>query len=102
MNFIPVAVFNEYIEANIVLGRLQSEEINCWLKDENSSTIAPFLSNANGGIKLMVAEPQFERAKEVLAEIERERKKRFSCLNSKSHNIKLVITPRKPGNRFGV
>jgi len=102
MNFIPVVAFNEYVEANIVLGRLQSEDINCWLKDENTSTITPFLSNAIGGIKLMVAEPQAERAKEILASIEIERKKRFSCPNCGSHNIEFVTTPRKPGNWFSV
>jgi DNA-directed RNA polymerase subunit RPC12/RpoP len=102
MNFIPVIAFNEYVEANIVLGRLQSEDINCWLKDENTSTITPFLSNAIGGIKLMVAEPQLERAKEILAEIDSERKKRFACPNCGSHNIEFITTPRKPGNWFSV
>lgn len=102
MNFTPVAVFNNYIDANIILGRLQNEDINCWLKDENSSTITPFLSNANGGIKLMVAETQEERAKEILSKIEVEKNKRFSCPNCKSHNIELVTTPKKPGNWFGV
>ena len=42
MNFVPVISFNDYIDANILLGRLQSEGINCWLKDENSATITPF------------------------------------------------------------
>lgn len=102
MNFIPVAVFNNYIDANIILGRLQNEDINCWLKDENIATITPFLSNAIGGIKLMVAEPQAERAKGILIQIEAERKKRFSCPHCGSHNIEFVTTPRKPGNWLSV
>ena len=53
-------------EANIILGRMQNEGINCWLKDENTATITPFLSNAIGGIKLMVTESQAERASELL------------------------------------
>jgi hypothetical protein len=45
---------------------LKEEYINCYLQDEYSVTIDPFLSNAIGGIKLMVAESQLERAKEIL------------------------------------
>jgi hypothetical protein len=67
MDFVPVSSFNDYIEANIILGRLQNEGINCWLKDENSATIAPFFSNSIGGIKLMVPESQATRALELIA-----------------------------------
>ena len=67
MTFVSVASFNDYIEANIILGRLQNEGVNCWLQDENSATITPFFSNSIGGIKLMVAESQAERATELLS-----------------------------------
>ena len=53
-----------------MLGRLRDEYINCHLLNENSVTIDPFLSNAIGGIKLMVAEPQVERALQLIHEIE--------------------------------
>ncbi|HWC53443.1 MAG TPA: DUF2007 domain-containing protein [Chitinophagaceae bacterium] len=66
MDFIPILSFNDYIEANIILGRLQNEGISCWLKDENSATIAPFFSNSIGGIKLMVAASQEVRALELI------------------------------------
>jgi hypothetical protein len=39
--------------------------------NENSVTIDPFLSNAIGGIKLMVAESQVERALELIKETEK-------------------------------
>lgn len=66
MDFVPVISFNEYIEAHIILGRLQSEGINCWLKDENSATVTPFFSNSIGGIKLMVTTSQAARALELI------------------------------------
>ena len=66
MNFVVVASFDNYIPAHIALGRLRDEYINCHLQDENIFTIEPFLSNAGGGIKLMVAETQAERALEIL------------------------------------
>lgn len=66
MNFVILHLYTDYIEANIILGRLQSEGINCWLQDETTATVAPFLLTYAGGIKLMVAESQAERASELL------------------------------------
>jgi len=66
MKFVLLCSFDNYIPAHIALGRLKEEFINCYLQDEYSVTIDPFLSNAIGGIKLMVAETQLERAREIL------------------------------------
>jgi Putative prokaryotic signal transducing protein len=66
VNFILIRSFDNYIPAHIALGRLKDEYINCYLQDEYSVTIDPFLSNAIGGIKLMVAATQAERALEIL------------------------------------
>lgn len=66
MKFVLLCSFDNYIPAHIALGRLKEEFINCHLQDEYSVTIDPFLSNAIGGIKLMVAETQLERAREIL------------------------------------
>ena len=71
MDFIQVRSYDNYIYAHIVLSMLQDSGINCHLKDEYTITIDPFLSPALGGIKLMVAGPQLERALELLAETER-------------------------------
>ena len=66
--FVRIAAFDDYISAHIALGRLKDEYINCYLQDENTVTIDPLLSNAIGGIKLMVAAPQAERALQILNE----------------------------------
>ena len=66
MSFIIICTYDNYIPAHIALGRLQSENINCYLQDEYTVTIDPFLSNAIGGIKLMVAEAQAQRAISIL------------------------------------
>ena len=66
MKFVLLCSFDNYIPAHIALGRLKEEFINCYLQDEYSVTIDPFLSNAIGGIKLMVAETQLERARKIL------------------------------------
>ena len=67
MRFVLLRSYDNYIPAHIALGRLKEEYINCYLQDEYSVTIDPIISNAIGGIKLMVAETQAKRAAEVLA-----------------------------------
>jgi hypothetical protein len=71
MNFVEVRSYDNYIDAHLMLGQLRAEFINCHLLNENSVTIDPFLSNAIGGIKLMVAETQLERALELIEETEK-------------------------------
>ncbi|HEX4849323.1 MAG TPA: DUF2007 domain-containing protein, partial [Puia sp.] len=59
-----------YINANIQLGMLMDEGINCHLRDEYIITIDPLLSNAIGGMKLMVYESQAGRALTLLENVE--------------------------------
>ena len=54
MELVTVQTFDNYFSASIILTRLQSEGIECYLKDENTVTIDPILCNAIGGIKLVV------------------------------------------------
>lgn len=70
MKFIAVRSYDDYISAHIIMGRLKEELVDCFLQDEHSVTINPFLSNIIGGIKLMVPEPQAERALELLHQFE--------------------------------
>lgn len=70
MNFIQLASYDNYMSANMQLGMLQENDINCHLKDEYIVTIDPLLNPAVGGIKLMVAESQVDRAKELINEAE--------------------------------
>ncbi len=71
MKFIQIQSFDNYFEAHVVMGSLQEENIACWLKDEYSVTIDPLLLNAIGGIKLMVAEAQAERAMAALQALQK-------------------------------
>lgn len=68
MKYVLLRSFDNYISAHIAFGRLKEEFINCYLQDEYTVTIDPLLTNAVGGIKLMVADSQAERAEEILTE----------------------------------
>jgi predicted RNA-binding Zn-ribbon protein involved in translation (DUF1610 family) len=98
MEFINIRSFDNYVAAHIAMGRLEEDNINCWLKDENTVTIDPILTNAVGGIKLMVASQQAERAAGILRTLENEYKALHPCPQCGSLNIDLVSTPRKASN----
>lgn len=102
MNYIPIRSFDNYVSAHIALGRLEEDGIQCWLKDENTVTIDPILTHAVGGIKLMVAGLQAERAAGILRTLENATKEQNRCPRCGSLNVEEVSTPRKASNWFSV
>jgi len=70
MEFVLLQTFDNYIDAHIVKGRLEAEDIICWLKDEHLSALIvdPVLVSVIAGIKLMVAKDHVEKAKQILNE----------------------------------
>ena len=98
MDFILLNSYNNYIEAHIARGVLEEEGIRCWIKDEYTVTIDPILTNAIGGIKIMVANPDAQRAWEILNQLKKEQKMAVVCPQCGSNNTELVSTPRKAIN----
>lgn len=67
MELTTIATFDNMPSAYIAKGRLETEGIPCWLKDENLGQTDWLYNIAVGWIKLQV-EPQYEtRAREILA-----------------------------------
>jgi type III secretory pathway lipoprotein EscJ len=56
------------VEASMMHSILESEDVYSFLKDENSVIMAPYLSNAIGGIKLQVRESDVQKAVDILQE----------------------------------
>ena len=98
MEFVLLNSYSNYIEAHIAKGVLEEEGITCWLKDEHTVTIDPILTNAVGGIKVMVDRQQAAKALDVLARLKKEQQQAVTCPKCGSHNTELVSTPRKPIN----
>jgi DNA-directed RNA polymerase subunit RPC12/RpoP len=98
MDFVILQSFTNYIDAHIILGRMQEENIDCWLKNENTVTVMPIWTNAIGGIQLMVRREQLQEASEVLKNIELERKQNIHCPKCNSHDVEYINTIRKPVN----
>jgi predicted RNA-binding Zn-ribbon protein involved in translation (DUF1610 family) len=100
MEFVVLNSYINYVEAHVAKGVLEEEGIQSWLKDENTVTIDPILTNAVGGIKIMVAKPDAQRAWEILTTLKKEQQASVACPKCGSHNIELVSTPRKASNWF--
>lgn len=98
MEFVLLESFDNYIDANLVLGRMQEAGINCWLKDENTATLYPILLNAIGGIKLMVDKEELLQAIEILNALKEIKSKSFSCPYCGSNNIEYITSPKKAIN----
>ena len=98
MEFIILNSYNNYIEAHIAKGVLEEQGIRCWLKDENTLTIDPILTNAVGGIKVMIAKENAQTALEILNQLKKEQTPTTVCPACGSKNIELVSTPRKAIN----
>ena len=98
MSFVPIASFDNYVSAHIAMGRLEEDGIRCWLKDENTVTIDPILTNAVGGIKVMVDSGQAEEAAGILRILQNQDRAMHPCPKCGSLNIEFVSTPRKAAN----
>jgi len=90
MDYLLLRSFDNYITASITLARLDEEGITCYLKDEYTVTIDPFLSNAIGGIKLMVLPDDFEEASALLAGFDKDYRDAIVCPKCGSHNVEYI------------
>lgn len=83
-----------------MLQRLEEEGIKAYLKDEHTVTIDPILSNAIGGIKLMVYEEQANRALELINSFEQAYTNAIACSRCKSTNVHYVTQSKDITNWF--
>ncbi len=65
-DFVTIATFNHPYEVAIIRIKLDSAGIDTFLKDELTTHIYPFSSNAVGGVKLQVRNEDLEAALEIL------------------------------------
>ena len=93
MNIITLRSFDNYFLASITLTKLQGAGVNCYLKDENTVTIDPILSNAIGGIKIVVKEEDAAEAKKILQQFDEEYLQSVKCPQCGAGAITLVSKP---------
>lgn len=92
-NLVILQTFDNFFNANIQLTRLRAAGVECYLKDEYIVTIDPFLSNAVGGIKLMVRKSEEQIVRKLLWEMNTESDKKLLCPQCSSH--KFILVPKR-------
>ncbi len=67
--FYLLASFEYVADVQILKGKLESEGIPAFLRDENTLNSDPLISNAIGGVKLLVYTKDKEKALEIYNEV---------------------------------
>ncbi|MDD5149137.1 MAG: DUF2007 domain-containing protein [Flavobacterium sp.] len=67
--FKTIAIFNYNHEIVVLKHRLDQEGIHYFFENETMSSIAPFYSNALGGIKLKIHPNDFDSVQNILDEL---------------------------------
>ncbi len=93
MELITIRTFDNYFSASIVLTRLRDSGIECFLKDEFTVTIDPLLSNAIGGIKLVVKDADVKDALAMLEEIDAAYRAAATCPKCGSTGLEYISKP---------
>ena len=94
--FKTIAAFQYSSEAQIIKGRLESEDIPVFLVDNFTIDTDPLVSNAIGGVKLKVYVQDTLKAQHILSTIEKyaidDNGKTIICPNCESKNVHLFST----------
>ncbi len=93
MTLFIIKTFDNYFLANITLTKLHAAGIECYLQDEFTVTLDPILSNAIGGIKLVVKSEDEVIAKLLLETYESEYMKAATCPKCSSHDFVYLTKP---------
>jgi predicted nucleic acid-binding Zn ribbon protein len=92
MSLVTIITFDDAISAHVLKAKLESEEILCFIHDENIVTLNPLYNFAVGGVKLKVNEKDATRALEIIQELEdkpytNEADETVLCPNCSSTNL---------------
>ncbi|MEJ7821086.1 MAG: hypothetical protein WKF85_02125 [Chitinophagaceae bacterium] len=93
MDLVTLQTFDNYFNANIQLTRLRAAGIECYLKDEYTVTIDPLLSNAIGGIKLLVRKNEEHAIRKIVREMNASADNQLLCPQCGSH--KFILVPKR-------
>ncbi|MDX1470478.1 MAG: DUF2007 domain-containing protein [Flavobacteriaceae bacterium] len=101
-NYRVLEVFEYSTEAQLVKSKLESENIEAVLKDEKTIDSDPLISQAIGGVKLMVLREQYIKAKAIYDKIRNYEKDKngnpIHCPNCDSTRI--LVAPLERRNLF--
>jgi len=89
MKIVVVKTFDNSFQAYLIKGKLESEGIECFLTNENLTTLIPNFTNLlDMGIGLMVSEEDYPKAREIINDQKTEKVADNVCPNCNSKNIR--------------
>jgi len=91
--FITLRTYDNYINANLALGKLLDGGIHAFLQDEHTVTVDPLISIAINGIKLVVPEEEAGVASAMIGIIEDEYKSSVVCPSCAGTDVERVSQP---------
>ena len=98
-NYKILAVFEYSTEAHVTKSKLDSEGFDTLLMDEKTIDSDPLISNAIGGVKLLVHKNDYEKAAVIYNEIRTYQKDEngndILCTNCKSNRVLIAPIQRK-------
>ncbi len=98
-NYKILTVFEYSTEAHVTKSKLDSEGCKTMLMDEKTIDSDPLISNAIGGVKLLVHKNDFDKALEIYNEIRTYQKDKnendIFCPNCNSNRILIAPAQRK-------
>lgn len=93
MELVTVKTFDNYFSANIILTKLHAAGVECYLKDEYTVTVDPMLSNAIGGIKLVVKRKDAAAVNQLLEEYDAAYLRSATCPRCGSSSFSYIAKP---------
>lgn len=94
--FKKIGQFQYSSEAYIYKGKLESEGIEVFIRDNHTVDSDPLVSNAIGGVKLFVRQNDYEKAEIILSEISKfsvdDKGTLIKCPNCGASKIQLLTT----------
>ena len=70
MNQITLKTFDNSIDAHILMARLESEDIECFLIGDTINSIYPSLDFTSNGVKLKIFEIDYDKAIKVINDLD--------------------------------
>jgi DNA-directed RNA polymerase subunit RPC12/RpoP len=96
MDFVTIRTFQNSFSAHIMLTKFRDAGLECYLNDEFLVTIDPVLSNAIGGIKLVVKKQDLEKAEQMLHDFDESYRRNAVCPRCGSRTIERVHKQSTP------
>ena len=69
MNQITLKTFDNSIDAHILMARLESEDIECFLIGDTINSIYPSLDFTSNGVKLKIFERDYDKAIKIINDL---------------------------------